>query len=262
MSSNEPGGPGTFRVRRRGSGSQRALRRGHEAFTRADIIRAVHDWVDRYGEPPAMVDWDPSRARRLGHAWRAERFEAGCWPSSRVVSSAFEGFNAALVHAGYATRPAPTRIRANVADRDGILEAIREWVRRYGDVPAMADWDPARARRLKQDWRISRYYHGDWPSARTVAHHFGSLSAAITAAGLQPRLPSSQRADRNADRLVNRNALARLAAAERQPGIKDFAGCLRALALARKVSDPVALHAALIDIASAAIAWAEAPHVQ
>jgi hypothetical protein len=209
-----------------------------------------------------MVDWDPSRARRLGYAWRAERFEAGEWPTARVVCGAFGSFNAALVHAGHAPRRAPSRVRANLADRDGILEAIREWVRRYGDVPAMADWDPARARRLKQEWRIARYYHGDWPSVRTVAHHFGSLSAAITAAGLKPRAQSSQHADRRNERAANRHALARLAASQRQPGLKDLASCLRALAVARKVSDPVALHAALIDLASAAIAWAEAPQVE
>ena len=30
-----------------------------------------------YGEPPAMSDWAPLRARRLGHEWRAQRYFAG-----------------------------------------------------------------------------------------------------------------------------------------------------------------------------------------
>src|SRR5436309_9547643 len=109
----------------------------------------------------------------------------------------------------------------------------------------MADWDPARARRLEQDWRIARYRQGDWPSVRTVAHHFGSLSAAITAAGLTPRARASQHADRRAERAANRHAVARLRAVGRQPGMSDLAACLGGLADARKADDPVAVHAAL-----------------
>ena len=36
----------------------------------------------------------------------------------------------------------------------------------------------------------------------------------------------------------------------------DFAGSLRTLAAARRRQDPVWLHAALIDVAAAALAWA------
>src|SRR5206468_3426399 len=111
-----------------------------------------------------------------------------------------------------------SRLRANLSDLSAILEAIVEWTRRYGDVPAMVDWDPARARRLEQDWRIARYRQGDWPSVRTVAHHFGSLLAAIEAAGLTPRARASQHADRRAERAANRHAVARLCAAGLTPG--------------------------------------------
>jgi hypothetical protein len=207
-----------------------------------------------------MVDWDPARARRQGHGWRAARFEAGQWPTARVVCGTFGSFNAAVAEAGYVPRPAPNRVRPNLAGPEGILDAIREWVRRFGDVPSMADWDPARARRLEQDWRIARYHDGDWPSVRSVAHHFGSLSAAIEAAGLQPRAASSQRADRRGERAVNRRALALLGAGRRQPGLTDLTCALRGLASARRATDPVALHAALIDVASAALAWADAAH--
>ena len=72
-------------------------------------------------------------------------------------------------------RRAPARLRPNLTGPDAIVEAITEWTRRDGDVPAMADWDPVRARRLGQTWRIAHYRDGDWPSARSVAHHPGSL---------------------------------------------------------------------------------------
>src|SRR5205085_12332045 len=149
--------------------------------------------------------------------WRAARFEAGLWPSVRVVCGVFGSFNTAVTAAGYVPRPAPSKVRANLIGPQDILDAIREWVRRFGDVPAMADWDPARARRLKQDWRIARYHDGDWPSVRSVAYHFGSLSKAIEAAGLQQRHASSQLAGRRAERAVNRRALALLSAPKRQP---------------------------------------------
>jgi hypothetical protein len=122
----------------------------------------------------------------------------------------------------------------------------------------MADWDPARARRLNQDWRIARYRQGDWPSVRTVAHHFGSLATAISAAGLTPRPRASQHADRRSERAANRHALARVRAVDHAPGIADLATCLTDLADARKAADPVALHAALVDVAASALAWAEA----
>jgi hypothetical protein len=75
------------------------------------------------------------------------------------------------------TTAEPRRDKADWSRGD--LAALVEWTRRYGDVPTLADWDPQRARTLGQEWRIARYHQGDWPSARTVANHFGSFSAAV-----------------------------------------------------------------------------------
>jgi hypothetical protein len=102
-----------------------------------------------------MIDWEPARARRLGQEWRAERFESDEWPTARVVCGLFGSFNVAIEAAGLQPRPAPTRLRPNLSGPEAIVDAFVEWVRRYGDVPTMADWDPARARRLGQDWRIA-----------------------------------------------------------------------------------------------------------
>ena len=222
---------------------------------RAWVVECLQRWTREFGETPRMIDWDPSRARRLGQTWRAERFEAGDWPTAKTVLVHFEGFNAAVAEAGLTPRPTPSRLRANLASPEAVLEAIREWKRRYGDLPVMADWDPSRARSLGQDWRIARYHVGDWPSIRTVVAHFGSLSRAIEAAGLIPRGRGSQHDDRTNDRRENRERLARFLVPDQPSDALRHA--LQAVSAARRAGDTVALHAALIDLSSAALGLAE-----
>jgi hypothetical protein len=174
-----------------------------------------------------------------------------------MVRQQFQTFNAAVEAAGLTPRPARTHQRPNLSGPEAIIVAMIEWTRRYGDIPTMADWDPHRARRLGQDWRIARFYQGDWPSARSVALHFGSFSNAATAAGLIARPRSSSHAERKAVSAANRLATATASAEGCAPGIGDLAASLTALARARKTEDPVCMHAALIDLAGSALAWAE-----
>jgi hypothetical protein len=204
-----------------------------------------------------MLDWDPARARRRGQGWRADRFEDGSWPTAAVVIGRFELFSTAVEQAGLAPRRSPRRVAANLAGPEAILTALIEWTRRYGDVPAMADWDTHRARRLRQYWRIARYQQGDWPSARSVGHHFGSFTNAVLTAGLLPRERSTHHDDRREEKATNRLRTAQVIARSRQPGLEDFAASLRALAAARRGHDPVSMHAALIDLAASALAWAQ-----
>lgn len=156
-------------------------------FDRDEIIDSLQRWTREFGEAPRVIDLEPARARRLGQAWRAERFEAGQWPSARMVTGAFRSMSVSLSAAGISPRPAPARTAANLGGSDAILDAICAWVRLYGEVPTLADWDPSCARRLGQDWRVARYHRGDWPSTRTIIARFGSVSAAVAAAGLPPR---------------------------------------------------------------------------
>jgi hypothetical protein len=237
--------------RRRVPGPRRAAR-----YSREEILDAIRRWTSCYGEPPLMIDWDPSRARRAGQQWRADRFSEGDWPTGRMVRGRFGTFNAAVEEAGLTPRQAPSRQVANLAGSSAVLDAMVEWTRRYGDVPTMADWDPYRARRLGQDWRIARYQLGDWPSARSVAAHFGSFGAAATAAGLVPRARGQHHLDGADWQAANRLAAAHVTARSRHPGITDLAASLRSLAAARRRRDPVSTHAALIDVAGAALAWA------
>ena len=222
-----------------------------------DVLEAIRRWARRYGEAPTSTDWDPARARRMGHSWRAERFDAGRWPTVRVVRWHFGTFNDAVRLAGFEPRRAPARLRPNLIGPEAVVEAIVEWTRRYGDVPAMADWDPVRARRLGQTWRIVRYQDGDWPSARSVAHHFGSFAAAVATAGLVPRRRSSTAEERAQGRVHNRTAAALAGAAAGSGDAAGLAMAVRGVAASRAAGDPVALHAALIDVAAAALAYAD-----
>ncbi len=248
-----------FEVRRVASGSRTSPQTsGSRRYTPEQILNAIRRCTELYGSPPPGGDWEPSRARRRGQLERARRFEAGDWPSTRVVRRAFGTFNAAVLAAGYEPRPAPTRIRSALVDRTEILRAIQAWTSRYGDPPTMADWDTYRARRLGQTWRISRYSAGDWPSLRTVCAHFGNLSNAIRAAGLDPRPAGGEPAATRLARQANRQILKHertLDAAAIAPQL--LAGRLSAVARARKDNDLTVLRGSLIQLASAALNWAD-----
>jgi hypothetical protein len=246
-----------FAVARRPERVKKGVVRRPATYTGEEIIEAMKRWVSMHGEPPRTIDWEPTRARRLGHSWRADRFESGQWPTARMVAHHFSTFNTAVEAAGLTARPAPSRTRPNLSGSQAIIDALVEWTRRYGDIPTMADWDPARARRLGQDWRIARYHQGDWPSARSVATHFGSFANAAAAAGLIARARSTHHHRRQQQQATNRHAAARARPATRIPGHQDLAESVRALARARAADDPVAMHVALIDLAGAALAWAE-----
>lgn len=80
-----------------------------------------------------------------------------------------------------------------------IVAKIREWVERYGEIPAATDWHPGdcnRSARISaarsQAWlaRAERFREGEYPWPRTVQQVFGRWSEAIRAAGFQPRRES------------------------------------------------------------------------
>src|SRR5438105_4002720 len=70
-------------------------------YSRAEIVDAIRRWAGQYGAPPTRQDWEPSDARRSGNPRRAERFEAGEWPSARMVRRQFGSFGAARAAAGF-----------------------------------------------------------------------------------------------------------------------------------------------------------------
>jgi hypothetical protein len=224
-------------------------------FDREAILQRIRDWERIHGEPPTTRDWDPSRARSTGQAWRAERFEAGDWPSIGQIRRQFGSFNAAVRAAGLSARRAPGRVKPHLTGSEQVTAAILAWTKRYGEPPTQADWDPVRARRLDQRWRIVRYNAGDWPSLNTVLYHFGTLGEAIAAAGLRPR-----RAGESARSAAQRGAGNLRAIAEREAGAlggaPGLAQHVEAVARARRATDPQELRVALLDVAAAALRWA------
>lgn len=244
--------------------TEQRLRRVAETsrFTPAAIVSALQTWHARYGETPRGLDWDPARARSAGQPWRAERFEAGDWPTLAVVRRQFGRWSDAVLAAGLEPHRGPFRPRSKTLSDEMILEAIRRWTRRYGETPAWADWSPARARRQGQEWRVVRYLAGDWPSSNTVARRFGTFSAAIESAGLAPRPRGVHTAADGELPSQTRLALAeRFAADELGSGPGVLASRIRSVARARGAGDAAGLRSALIDLASASLAWADAIEV-
>ncbi len=226
-------------------------------FSQEAIVARIKDWTHLHGEPPTIRDWDPSRARRTRQAWRAERFEAGLWPSVGMVKRQFGTFNAAVEAAGLAPRQGPRRLKRHLTGSEQVIAAIVEWTKRYGEPPTQADWDPVRARRFGQSWRIVRYRGGDWPSLNTVLYHFGSLGEAVSAAGLQPRNAGDSGEAITARRVRNLRAVAEIdAGSTSRSGAPSLAKQVEAVARARRSTDPQQLRMALLGVASAAIRWA------
>jgi hypothetical protein len=205
-----------------------------------------------------MPDWEPSRARRTDQSRRAERFEAGDWPSAKTVQTAFGTFNAAIAAAGFTPNRGAGPPKRRLTGPDQVVAAIVEWTRRYGEPPTQADWDTSRARRLRQHWRIERYRGDDWPSLNTVIRHFGSLGDAVRAAGLQTRAPGVHGATTRTLRGQNLLAIVGTrAAAHADVDAAVLARRITAVAAARREPGEPRLRLALIDLAAAALRWAE-----
>jgi hypothetical protein len=86
-----------------------------------------------------------------------------------------------VVTAARCPRCAARRTNRPWADREEVLEAIREWAERTGAPPRVEDWTPTSDPRR----RWAREYPR-WPSFMTVRTHFGSWPAALAAAGSVP----------------------------------------------------------------------------
>jgi len=203
---------------------------------------------------------DQSHARRSGRPDLAERFERdGTWPRFPRVREHFGGMNQPLAAAGHT--PPPARVRRYRGEWTGeqILEAIRRWNELYGEPPTMADWDPYRARVRGEIWRIERYDAGDWPSTKSVRNHFGRLSIAVASAGLVPRRQGQRRAqpEPSLDPEIMVHVAAVRAMENPQQPHDRLAGAVKRLVAARMSGKPSDVRIALVEVAAAAMSWAE-----
>lgn len=149
--------------------------------------------------------------------------------------------------------------RARWSDED-ILDAIRQWVRRYGEPPGVIDWNPSLARHRGTPQRAAAFLSGDYPHSVTVVQRFDGWVAALRAAGCEPRKPGPRTDVKSrADRLSRRN-LQRLRSAKpsvARVGATDFAASVRAVAEAERSGEPELLQDALLTCAAVAVAWAD-----
>jgi hypothetical protein len=179
------------------------------------------------------------------------------------VRRQFGGLRNLLRAAGYAS--APTRIgryRVEWTAAD-ILDAIRRWTELYGEPPTMADWDPDRARRIGQSWRVERYDAGEWPSAKSVRNQFGRLSDAIASAGLVPRRQGQRRPQRKPvlDANVELHVAAIRGFGDKRAPAQRLAAAVKLVAAAREHGEPGDLRVALVEVAAVAMDWAaESPN--
>jgi hypothetical protein len=179
---------------------------GRGRWTNTEVLAALCAFEHTNGRPPTQSDLDPARAARAGQQWRVEAFRGGRWPSLRVVRRRFGTLNAALVAAGITPAFAsPSRPGVHVGSDDAVLAAVRRWTARYGEPPTNADRDPSRARGLGQHWRAVRFGADDWPTLTTVRSRFGTMTAAVAAAGLEP----GRRSERVAEVVARRYAMLR-----------------------------------------------------
>lgn len=169
--------------------------------------------------------------------------------------------NGALLELDAAAVPQGNRFKRSWTS-ERVLEAIGSWAEEYGKPPTSEEWEigkpekRAQAALIKaQLWRekARRFAEGAYPSNDTVRRFFGSFSAAIAAAGFEPRPPGRtprELTDRQVAELRRRrNGYA--------ASPSQLARDLRNVKEARDAGDGLALRAALFDLAATAMAWAE-----
>jgi hypothetical protein len=130
-------------------------------WSKREVRAAVRRWMRLEGQAPTSLDWRPAP---LGGAERWEA-EFGDWPPASVGRLLFGGWNRLLEAAGVdVNKPSWTP--------EAILVALRAYAEEFGKPPAKQEleWPPI-----------------GYPSSRTVRRHFGSFTAGLRAAGLEPR---------------------------------------------------------------------------
>lgn len=143
-----------------------------------------------------------------------------------------------------------------------VLASIRRWADEYGAPPTSTEWEigkPAKYAQAALDkarlWheKAARYESGEFPGNDTCRRFFGTLNAAIAAAGFEPRPVGRTPRDlteRQVAALRNRRG-------GETAGPSQLAAQIKSVMQARAAKDKVCLKAALYDLAATAMAWCE-----
>lgn len=139
-----------------------ATRNGNpKRWSKEEVIAAVRKWVRLEGRAPTSKDWRPVR---FGGAARWEA-EFGDWPPASIGRIVFGGWSKLL-------EAAEVGVNKPSWTPEEILVALRAFAAEFGKSPAKQELE---------------YPPTGYPSSRTVRRHFGSFTAGLKAAGLQPR---------------------------------------------------------------------------
>lgn len=126
-----------------------------------EVLEAVRKWARLEGRAPTTMDWRPVRFGG-SERWEAEFPD---WPPASVGKLMFGGWNRLLEVTGVG-------VNKPSWEPEEILAALRAYAEQFGKSPAKheLEWPPT-----------------GYPSSRTVRRHFGSFTAGLRAAGLEPR---------------------------------------------------------------------------
>ncbi len=123
------------------------------AWREDEIVKALHAWTRKHGQPPFAMEWAKARPQH---------------PSAATVRAHYGHWDDALHAAGL-----PPVIRAKHRltpwPQPEIIRALQRWAAARGRPPHGLDWITAAP---------------DRPCAGTVYNHYGTWSAALSAAGL------------------------------------------------------------------------------
>lgn len=126
-----------------------------------EVVEAVEAWAVLEGRPPLTTDWRPAPSGSEPNRWERE-FPR--WPPASVGRITFGSWNAMLVEAG-------ERAYNLRWERDDVLDALRAFGARHRRAPTKTELESPPT---------------GMPSAPTVRRTFGSFTAGLRAAGLEP----------------------------------------------------------------------------
>lgn len=145
-----------------------ATRRGNpKRWSEQELLDAVAAWEQLEGRPPTTVDWRPSSNGRPNR-WQRE-FPR--WPPASAPRIVFGDWTSMMLAAGHPPYNPPW-------ESQQVIEALQRMARQLGRAPTKEECDDS---------------PDGYPSASTVKRRFGSFSAGIRAAGLDPIGPHGTR---------------------------------------------------------------------
>jgi hypothetical protein len=138
-----------------------ATRHGNpKRWTRQELLDAVAQWELLEGRPPTTIDWRPS-TNSQPNRWE---HEFPRWPPASAARIVFGGWTEMMQAAGYPPYNPPW-------DHQHVIEALQRMANALGRAPLKEECDES---------------PDGYPSASTIRRRFGTFTAGIRAAGLEP----------------------------------------------------------------------------